>query len=272
MGKLNSARNIDRFPAMSDGFCRENEKANMKILIVENERHIADALAFGLRRVGADVVLAYDGVTGLEAWHVSQPDLIILAVNLPHMDGFKVCRHIRAQSSTPIIMLAARDNDEDVVRGLELGADDYVMKPISAVQLMARVRAILRRIHTPLSHARLTVGNFTVDASRREVIHQGKAQARLTQLEYRLLEALAAHLGQVLPAERLISNVWGVGGGDKKMLKQLMHRLRRKIETHDSYVQIETVSGVGYALSPVTPAARIHNRSAARVSDASAIF
>lgn len=243
----------------------------MKILIIESERHSADVLACGLRRVGADVVLAQDGITGLEAWRIHQPDLIILAVNLPHMDGFNVCRRIRAHASTPIIMLAARDDDEDVVRGLELGADDYLMKPISAVQLMARVRAILRRIHTPLAQARLTVGNFTVDASRREVIHQGsKARVRLTQLEYRLLAALAGQLGQVLPAEHLISNVWGVGGGDKKMLKQLMHRLRRKIEIKDSYVQIETVSGVGYALSAVAPATRMQNRSAARVSDASA--
>ena len=225
----------------------------MKILIVEDDLALADVLSFTLRRAGFDVVAAYDGLAALQTWQQSMPNLVLLDLNLPKLDGLSVCRRLRAESDVPIIMLTVRDSDEDVVRGLELGADDYMVKPFSPSQLVARVRAVLRRTDTtgsPLgAPAGLTTGHLRLDRTRNEVQCAEGPSIRLTPLETRLLEALMLNAGQVLTIAVLLNAVWAAEGGDRSMLKQLVYRLRNKIEPDPAQpTYIETVPGVGYAL------------------------
>lgn len=220
----------------------------MKVLVVDDDLVLADVVSFTMRRAGFDILLAHDGQAALDRWRAEQPDLIILDMKLPRMDGLGVCRQIRKESVVPIIMLTVRSDDEDVVRGLEAGADDYIAKPFSPTQLVARAHAVLRRSGAQFSPSHLTAGSLTLDPSRREVVNQTGRRVQLTQLEYKLLEALAVNSGQVMPTDRLIDKVWGVDGGDKVMLKQLVRRLRRKIEHDPSHPLVETVPGIGYAL------------------------
>lgn len=160
-----------------------------------------------------------------------------------------MCKTIRAKADTPIIMLTVRDSDEDVIRGLDIGADDYITKPFSPAQLVARVQAVLRRAGQTNLPRQLSVGGLTLNAER-HCVEQPEAEAiQLTQLEYRLLETLMLNHGRVLPADNLIDYVWGPAGGDRAMLKQLVYRLRRKLETHAHHeIQVESVPGIGYAL------------------------
>lgn len=221
----------------------------MKVLIVDDDLVLADVVAFTIRRAGFEVVLAHDGQTALERWRADQPDLIILDLNLPKLDGLSVCRQIRAEAMTPIIMLSVRGDDEDVVQGLELGADDYLTKPFSPSQLVARAQAVLRRSGTQFVPNRLSAGDLSLDPTRHAVLRLEHPPIQLTQLEYRLLEILVVNSGQVVPADALIDKIWGPSGGDRVMLKQLVHRLRRKIEDDSAQPNyLETVPGVGYAL------------------------
>ncbi|MCL4878222.1 MAG: response regulator transcription factor [Anaerolineae bacterium] len=221
----------------------------MKVLVVDDDLALADVIAFTLRRAGFHITTAYDGVMALERWRSESPDVIVLDLNLPKMDGLAVCQHIRAQDSTPIIMLSVNGEDDDVVRGLELGADDYMTKPFSPRQLVARIKAVMRRAGIVLTPGPLSVGELTLDIARREVKSADRDPVQLTQLECRFLEVLMLNAGQVLPADAIIQQVWGVSGGDKVMLKQLVHRLRQKIEPNPSDpAYIETIPGVGYAL------------------------
>lgn len=222
----------------------------MKILIVEDDLALSDVLSFTLRRAGFEIVTAYDGLAALSTWEQAQPDLVVLDLNLPKLDGLAVCRHIRSHGNCPIIMLSVRNRDEDVVKGLELGADDYVVKPFSPTQLVARVRAVLRRAGMIPAPGVLELAELSLDRSRLEVNRAGQAPVRLTPLEARLLEVLMLNPGQVLPADTLIDAVWGPEGGDRTMLKQLVHRLRAKIEPDPAQpTYIETVPGVGYAMT-----------------------
>lgn len=222
----------------------------MKILIVEDDLALSDVLAFTLRRAGFEIVAAYDGLAALAAWEQAQPDLVVLDLNLPKLDGLVVCRRIRAQSELPIIMLSVRGDDETVVMGLELGADDYIVKPFSPTQLVARVRAVLRRAMGGTPAGVLEAASLSLDRSRNEVSRPGEPPIRLTPLESRLLAALMLHPGRVLPAETLIGTVWGADGGDRTMLKQLVYRLRTKLAPDPAqHSPIETVPGVGYMLS-----------------------
>jgi len=222
----------------------------MKALIVDDDLALADVLGFTMRRAGYDVVLAHDGQAALEAWRKEEPDLIILDLNLPKLDGLRVCQQIRREADTPVIILSVRGEEDDVVQGLELGADDYVVKPFSPRQLIARAEAVLRRAKTPpLSPAPLTAGDLTLDPARGLVQRGEDSTAQLTRQECRLLEVLLLNRAQVLPAETLIDAVWGSGGGDRAMLKQLVYRLRRKLEQDPSNpVYVKRVSGVGYIL------------------------
>lgn len=221
----------------------------MKLLLVEDDLSLSDVLAFTLRRAGFDVVTAYDGLAGVRTWEQESPDLVVLDLNLPKLDGLSVCRRIRSQSETPIIMLTVRDADEEVVRGLETGADDYIIKPFSPNQLVARVRAVLRRAGMASTPGVLTAADLSLDRSRNEASRPNQPPIRLTPLETRLLESLMLNAGQVLSADMLINVVWGADGGDRAMLKQLVYRLRTKIEPDPSQpTLIETVPGVGYAL------------------------
>lgn len=221
----------------------------MKALVVDDDRVLADLLAFTLRREGFQVSLAFDGAAALQQWRSERPDIIVLDLNLPKVDGFTVCRRIRAEEDTPIIMLTVRDEENDVVRGLELGADDYIMKPFSPRQLVARIQAVLRRAGLSSAPAIHQVGELALDSSRRE-LHIGRNKTiYLTPLENKLLRYLMVNAGHVLTNEAIIGQVWGPDGGDRDMLRQLVRRLRRKIEPDPAqHTYIETVSGRGYGL------------------------
>lgn len=225
----------------------------MKALIVDDDLALADVLAFTLSRAGFETILAHDGLTALERWQSEKPDVIILDLNLPRLDGFAVCRQIRAHDDTPIIMLTVRDDENDIVAGLKQGADDYVVKPFSPRQVVARVEAVLRRAGAPpITPEPVSAGGLVLDLMRLELRRGNEVVANLTRLEARLLDILMRNCGQVLPADYLIEYVWGTAGGDKTMLKQLVYRLRRK--TSDSLNSpdfLETIPGVGYSFQVI---------------------
>lgn len=221
----------------------------MKILVVEDDLSLSDVIAFTLRRAGFEILTAYDGLAALTTWEQQRPDLLVLDLNLPKLDGLDVCRRVRLVDKTPIIMLSARSGDEAVVKGLELGADDYIVKPFSPSQLVARVRAVLRRAGIVETPSVLTAATLTLDRARNEVQRAGGTTVRLTQLEVRLIDVLMLNVGQVLTSEQLIAAVWGAEGGDRAMLKQLVYRLRTKVEGGDDQpTLIETIPNVGYTL------------------------
>ena len=222
----------------------------MKALIVDDDRVLADLVAFTLRRDGFEVTQAHDGEMALRRWADEQPDLIILDVNMPKLDGFAVCRRIREEADTPIILLTVRGEEDDIVRGLALGADDYIVKPFSPRQLVARAQAVLRRGGKTPAPAIRQVGELTLDPSRRE-LRLGEGEAiTLTPLENRLLDYLMINAGQILTIETLINHIWGAEGGDRDMLRQLVRRLRSKIEPDPAQpIYIETVPGLGYGLT-----------------------
>jgi DNA-binding response OmpR family regulator len=234
----------------------------MIALVVDDDRILADVVAFTLRREGFEVVRAFDGETAWQTWLDVQPDLVVLDVNLPKIDGFTLCRRIRAQADTPILLLTVRDEEDDIVQGLKLGADDYITKPFSPRQLIARAQAILRRSGKLIPPQNRMVGSLTFDPNRREIrLGSGQAVA-LTPLETRLLDCLILNAGHVLTAEAIIDQVWGPRGGDRDMLRQLIHRLRGKLDearladtqpltaadSPDASLRIETIPGVGYGL------------------------
>lgn len=228
----------------------------MKALIVDDDRVLADVVAFALRREGFYVIQAYDGAAALERWAEEEPDIVILDINLPKIDGFTVCQRIRKEADTPIIMLTVRSEDEDVVHGLEIGADDYIAKPFSPRQLVARAQAVLRRAgHAPIASPS-QVGPLNLADNRRELkVGQGES-IPLTPLEGRLLDYLMVNAGHVMTFEAIIDHVWGPQGGDRDMLRQLVRRLRKKIEPDPaSPVFIRTIPSLGYELvkDPSTP-------------------
>lgn len=228
----------------------------MKILVVDDDRVVADLVVFTLRRAGYEAIMASDAASTLRRWQEDQPDLILLDINLPGTpqlkDGFAICKHLRSQSDVPIILLTVRGEEDDIVHGLEAGADDYVLKPFSPRQLVARVQAVLRRGRamdspTPAA-APLSVDGLDFNPRLREVSLPDGTTRRLTSLESRLLESLMLHAGHVLTTDDLISDVWGAGGANSEMLRQLVRRLRAKIEadpTNPYYIQ--NLPGLGYA-------------------------
>jgi DNA-binding response OmpR family regulator len=230
----------------------------MKALVVDDDRVIADVLAFTLRREGFQVVQAHDGAAALRQWEQEQPDLIVLDVNLPKLDGFAVCQRIREEADTPIILLTVRGEEDDIVRGLQLGADDYITKPFSPRQLVARAHAVLRRAGRTALPAIRQTGALTLDPTRRELRIEAGPAVPLTALETRLLDYLILNVGHVLTSEAIIGHVWGPEGGDRDMLRQLVRRLRAKLSqaagTDAGEVEpgrtahIETVPGLGYGL------------------------
>jgi len=230
----------------------------MKVLIVDDDRVLADVLAFTMRRAGYQIIQAFDGEAALQLWAEDRPDLIVLDVNLPKIDGFAVCRYIREQANTPILLLTVRDEEDDIVHGLELGADDYITKPFSPRQLVARAQAVLRRAGKIPAPAIRQVGELTLDPSRREMRFGDGEAVSLTPLESRLLDYLMLNAGHVLTTEAIIEHVWGPDGADRDMVRQLIHRLRGKITQacrlwcESDLIQpdyIETVPGLGYGLT-----------------------
>ena len=221
----------------------------MKILIADDDGDLLGLIGFTLTQAGYLVVKAADGPTAIRGFEAEQPDIIVLDINMPGASGFQVCEAVRQKSRVPIMMLTARGEEEDLVRALELGADDYLTQPFSPRTLLARVKALLRRAGvdtaTPLAAGRikLDVDEHTVQVGEGEPI-------RLTKLELRLLQMLLANSGHTVSSDRLLMQVWGHrGAGDRQLLKQLVHRLRHKIEVDPALPQLlQTAPGAGYRL------------------------
>ena len=228
------------------------------ILIVEDEQNIVDILSFNLSREGYDTLEAYDGPTGLQLALESNPDLILLDLMLPGMNGFDVCRKVReAGSSTPIIMLTAREEETDKVLGLELGADDYITKPFSMRELLARVKANIRRVSMapapaapaePPAKDLVRLGRVTIDREKATIFKDGRP-LDLTQREYDLICFLASQPGKVFSREALMEHVWNYEGyvGDVRAVDVAVRRLREKIEDDPAAPKfIVTKRGMGY--------------------------
>ena len=226
-----------------------------KILVVDDEKPISDIISFNLENEGYAIEKAYDGEQALEVFEKSQPDLVILDLMLPKMDGLEVCREIRKQSAVPVIMLTAKDSEIDKVLGLELGADDYVTKPFSNRELIARVKANLRRnlVKEPepqeVNKNEIVVGDLVIHQDAYIISKHGE-EIELTHREFELLHYLARHIGQVMTRERLLETVWDYDYfGDVRTVDVTIRRLREKIEdipSHPTY--IVTRRGVGYLL------------------------
>ena len=222
------------------------------ILVVDDEPKITKLARDYLERGGYRVVSAGDGKTGLAAFRHDQPDLVVLDLNLPGMDGLDVCRAIRRESDVPIIMLTARVEEVDRLIGLELGADDYITKPFSPRELVARVRAVLRRVRGGVQLPNLIqAGELELDLKGHRALRGGEA-IHLTRIEFDLLATLAQHAGQTLSREQLLERIHGDAGvaGYDRSIDAHIRNLRRKIETDPTDPRIiQTVYGVGYRFS-----------------------
>ena len=222
------------------------------VLLVEDEHSFVEALTVGLKREGFRVQVAQDGAEALDLFDAVRPDLVLLDVMLPKVSGIDVCRELRRRSQVPIIMVTAKGSEIDTVVGLEVGADDYVTKPYRLRELVARMRAVLRRrsadtTTTASTGDVLEVGDVRLDPERHEVEVRGQ-QVRLPLKEFELLEILLANAGRVLPRETLIDRVWGADYvGDTKTLDVHIKRLRTKVEEDPSLpTRIVTIRGLGY--------------------------
>lgn len=219
-----------------------------KVLIIDDEESYRDTLAFLFSREGFDVTVAADGGSGLAAFERSGADIVLLDLMMPGMSGTEVCRQLRVRSSVPIIMVTARDAEIDKVVGLELGADDYVTKPFSHRELIARIRAVLRRGQEVEDYVQvIEAGGVRMDTDRHELTVRGK-QVQLALKEFELLEILLRNTGRVLTRGQLIDRVWGPDYvGDTKTLDVHVKRLRGKIEVDPANpVLLVTVRGLGY--------------------------
>ena len=219
---------------------------NARILVVDDDTALAEMIGIVLRSEGFEPTFCADGAAALSAFKVSSPDLVLLDLMLPGMDGIEVCARIREESGVPIIMLTAKSDTTDVVRGLESGADDYVVKPFNPKELVARIRTRLRPSSEPATGT-LQVGDVTLDVAGHEV-RRGDTRINLTPLEFELLLALAAKPQQVFTREMLLEQVWGYHyKADTRLVNVHVQRLRAKIEHDpDDPRNVMTVRGVGY--------------------------
>ena len=221
----------------------------MKIMVADDDRDLLGLIAFTLTQAGYLAIKAADGQTALRAFDAESPELVVLDINMPGANGFQVCEAIRAKSQVPIMMLTVRGEEEDLVRALELGADDYLTKPFSPRTLLARIKALLRRAGVE-SSTPLIVGRLTLDIAEHTVRIGNAEPVRLTKLELRLLQMLLANAGRSVNSDRLLVQVWGHrNSGDRQLLKQLVHRLRQKIEADPAEPEhLQTAAGSGYKL------------------------
>ena len=226
----------------------------MRILLVDDDRELIDLLAFALRRAGLDPIAAHDASGALRQFDEREPDLVVLDINLGASSGLEVLRDLRRRSQLPVIMLTALDSEEDKVRGLEAGADDYLTKPFSHRELIARIRAQLRRSgqESPPRRApetRLQVGSITLDMAEHSVTKSGQ-QVSLTVTEFRLLQCLMSNAGTVVTTSTLLKQVWGYqDAGSSDVVRVTVHRLRRKLEEDPSRPSLlHTIPGVGVLL------------------------
>src|SRR6202042_287945 len=221
----------------------------MKMLIADDDRDLRELIGFTLTQAGYLVLKTGDGPSALQTFENESPDLVVLDINMPGMSGFQVCESIQKRSRVPVIMLTVRGEEEDLVRALELGADDYLNKPFSPRTLLARIKALLRRAGVE-STAPLAVGQIALDVEEHTVKIGDGVPVRLTKLELRLLQMLLANAGRTVHSDRLLVQVWGHrNSGDRQLLKQLVHRLRQKIEADPANpVLLQTAAGAGYKL------------------------
>jgi len=221
----------------------------VKILVVDDDADLAAVVAFALRDAGYLTLVANDGAAALALAEAERPSLVVLDLNLPGGDGLDLLPRLLSFGPLSVLVLSVRSGEEDVVRALDLGADDYLTKPFSPRTLLARVRAVLRRAGVERPEP-VAAGDLELDLERRTVVVAGRDAVRLTPLELRLLQFLLARAGETVPAERLLLHVWGGRlEGDRQALKQLVHRLRQKLEPDPAApVYLVTEAGEGYRL------------------------
>jgi DNA-binding response OmpR family regulator len=221
----------------------------VKILLVDDDPDLLAVTGFALQQAGFLVVKAADGIAALDAFQREQPDLAVLDINMPKMNGFDVAQKLRERSKIPLLMLTARNEEEDVVRALGIGADDYLSKPFSPKILLARVKALLRRVGLDAEET-VAFRGLSLDAAELTLRGLPSGDVRLTPLEARFLQLLFAHGGRTVPTDRLLVHVWGNrAGGNRQLLKQLVHRLRQKVEADPASPRlIKTVPNAGYSI------------------------
>jgi DNA-binding response OmpR family regulator len=231
----------------------------MAILVVEDEADLSDLLSYILRRAGHEVLIASDGDAALRVWRERSPELVLLDIGLPCRTGWEVCQTIRGESSTPVMILSGADSEDDIVRGLDLGAEDYVTKPFSPRLLQARIKTVLRRNRNKSNGAR--AAESTVDAGDLRLnqdwhtVSNEERSIRLTRIEHKVLQELALHMDQVVPHDELIEKVWGYKGeSSSNILKGHIRNLRLKLANIDSRTTIRIMPGVGYVLSKTAQA------------------
>jgi len=223
------------------------------ILVVDDEEHIVELIKFNLEKNGYKVITAGNGIEALKLVHAEIPQLVLLDVMLPGMDGYDVCKEIRKDnsiSSTPIVMLSAKGEELDKILGLELGADDYITKPFSVRELLARVKAVLRRTTVQIIEKSYKFGNIMIDFEKHEVGKDGE-KVELTLKEFELLEMLIKNKGRVITRDFLLDEIWGYEYvGETRTVDVHIRHLRQKIEADDKNPKyIETVRGIGYRFS-----------------------
>jgi DNA-binding response OmpR family regulator len=221
----------------------------MRILVVEDDSDLRGLIAFTLTQAGFEVNAAGDGAAALHQFATEPPDVVLLDINLPRLDGFEVCRQIRTRSRVPIMMLTVRAREDDLITAFDCGADDYVHKPFSPRALLARVRALARRAE-PVNVTSLSAGQLHLDLELHLLRLGESADVRLTPLELRALHLLMTSPGRTVTAERLLNHVWGrATSRERRTLKQLIYRLRRKLEEDPTAPQVlQTTPGAGYKL------------------------
>jgi two-component system response regulator MprA len=218
-----------------------------RILVIEDEVKITDFLRRGLSYEGYEVDIAHDGEAGLAKARDDPPDLVVLDIMLPGLDGLEICRQLRTESDVPILMLTAKDAVPDRVAGLNSGADDYLVKPFAFDELLARIRALLRR-HQPAEQQVLRFADLTLNQATRRVV-RGERQIELTAKEYNVLELFMQHPRQVLTRDIIYERIWGYDfGGESNIIEVYVRYLRTKLEAGGEPRLIHTVRGVGYVL------------------------
>jgi DNA-binding response OmpR family regulator len=235
----------------------------MKALIVDHDHDLLDVLAYALQRDGYEVVTAADGLQAIERFRAETPDIVLLEAHLPKLNGFEVCARIRHIAEVPIIFVSARAQEQHILRGLQVGADDYVVKPFSIKQLAARMQTVLRRCHTDPYRkvaSEIRAGDLVLSLQSHEVTRAG-VSVQLTPLEFRILSMLAMNEGQVIPGDRLVGYAWGYEGGDTSLLKNHIHHIRRKLNLPaEGAGSIRSLATIGYSLvkqRPVTVSATL---------------